>query len=55
MNTEEIQDIKHSEAGEWKCVVRQQDLNFEWVTNWITVEGTIQQQTEGSINMGVTR
>jgi hypothetical protein len=41
VNTEEIQHVKLSDAGEWKCVVKQPDLDFDWVTNWIIVEGKI--------------
>jgi len=41
VRTEEIQDIKWSHAGEWKCFVQQTDLNFEWITNWVLVEGRI--------------
>ncbi|XP_069687396.1 uncharacterized protein [Periplaneta americana] len=38
VNTEEIDYIKSSYAGEWKCVIEQPDLKFEWTTNWLLVE-----------------
>ncbi|PSN55984.1 hypothetical protein C0J52_02152 [Blattella germanica] len=36
--TEEIKYVNYSHAGEWKCLVTQPELNFQWTTNWITIE-----------------
>lgn len=38
-DTEHIRDINRTFDGMWQCVVRQNDLSFEWITNMIYIRG----------------
>ncbi|XP_076766670.1 uncharacterized protein LOC143433269 [Xylocopa sonorina] len=36
-NTEHILKVNRTHAGVWQCVVKQNDLSFEWITNMIRI------------------
>lgn len=41
VNVDHIPKVNRSHDGEWRCEVKQTDLNFKWTTNVMKVRGKL--------------